>query len=239
MIIVVTAFVPIPGHPRSEEEYARLGQRLLECDFPVLRMEGELEACWLLQFLHGRGKDCYHALGDNPQKNTLAYHAVQAQKTDLLHEAMLFMPKATVFVWIDYGIFHVPGVTRQTLESFVLRACNERVIAIPGCWDRQAVHDDAYPNWRFCGGVMVVPREYVQPLDQAMKREYIRRLTDHNHVTWEVNVLASVEQRYPELPIWWYKADHNASLFTNYQATEAADGHDAKVTHKIRATSLK
>jgi hypothetical protein len=234
MVVVVTALVPIPDHPRSFKEYKRLGQQLLACDIPVMMIDGDLDMCWLARYLRWRGRDCYHSLGDNPQKNTLAYHVVQAQKTDWLHEASLFMPQTTVFVWIDYGIFHVLGVTRQVIESFVWRARNERVIAIPGCWDKQVAHDDAYPNWRFCGGVMVVPREYIVPLDHAVKREYLRRLADYNQVTWEVNVLASVEQCHPELPIWWFKADHNASLFTNYRSTEDADGQQTQELRGIQ-----
>ena len=43
--------------------------------------------------------------------------------------------------------------------------------------------------------------------------------------SWEVNTLARVEQRYPNLPIWQYKADHDQTMFTNYRATEYADEH--------------
>jgi hypothetical protein len=70
----------------------------------------------------------------------------------------------------------------------------------------------------------VVPRAYVFSLDAAMKREYVRWLRRNKHVTWEVNVLARVEQREPDLPFWWYKADHDSSIFTNYLSPEFADG---------------
>ena len=39
---------------------------------------------------------------------------------------------ADIFVWIDYGIFHVPGVTVRIIEQFLRRVENEQAIAIPG-----------------------------------------------------------------------------------------------------------
>jgi hypothetical protein len=35
------------------------------------------------------------------------------------------------------------------------------------------------------------------------------------NVTWEVNTLARAEQT-GKLPIRWYAADHNETMFTNY-----------------------
>jgi hypothetical protein len=223
MIVVVTGFVAIPDHPRSEQEYKNLGAALLGCDFPVMMIDGSLECCWLAQFLRWRGHECTHSIGDNPKKNTLAYHIVQAQKTAWLAEAAVFLPTTTVLVWIDYGIFHLKGVTRDILHSFVLRARNERAIAIPGCWGRNPIHDDAQPNWRFCGGTMVVPREHVEALNGAVRQEYVRNLMDKNHVAWDVNIWARAEENHPELPIWWYKADHDVSMFTNYRVAESVD----------------
>jgi hypothetical protein len=234
MIVVVTGYVPIPRHPRSQAEYEKLGRRLLETDIPVLQIEAKLEECWLARHLRWRGTPCTHSVGDNPRKNTLAYHIVQAQKTDWLLETALFMPQASVLVWVDLGIFHLSGVTSEIIRQFVLRARGERTIAIPGCWDRRHGHDDAWPNWRFCGGVMVVPRQYAAALDVAMKREYIDNLSKTNRVTWEVNVLAQVEQRNPDLPIWHYHADHDASIFENYQPGEHADGVVPREGREIR-----
>ena len=53
MIMAVTAFVPIPGHPRSEEEYPRLADAVdqLGVQMPLMSAEGELEHCWLYQYL--------------------------------------------------------------------------------------------------------------------------------------------------------------------------------------------
>jgi hypothetical protein len=232
MITVVSAFIPIPGHPRSEEEYHQLAAPLREMQHdrvPLMIAHGDIKDCWLFDHLCGRydmdTSQFSYSVDDNPQKNSLAYHIVQAQKTEWLELAATMDCLSDVFVWIDYGIFHVPGVTVRVLEEFFKRVEGEKAIAIPGCWEHgEFSYDDNHPCWRFCGGVMVVPRKYVRPLNLAMKREYVRWLEENHNISWEVNTLARVEWLEPDLPFWWYKADHNQTLFTNYKATEDADG---------------
>jgi hypothetical protein len=228
MISVVSAFVPIPGHPRSEEEYDRLGEPLLHhIDGRVLFAKGDLEHCWLSRYLSENfdPSDFSWSVADNPQKNSLGYHIVQAQKTEWLEIASNMDPFSDVFVWIDYGIFHVPGVTGAIIDAFLKRADSEQAIAIPGCWEKDEFkYDDNHPCWRFCGGVMVVPRRFIEPFNDAMKSEYVRWLGKTKNVSWEVNTLARLEQVDPDFPVWWYRADHDSTLFTNYRATERADG---------------
>lgn len=230
MITAVTAFVPIPGHPRSADEYHRLALPLvsMKSHIPLLVAEGELDKCWLFKYLHSHynmdTSQFSYSIADNPQKNSLAYHIVQAQKTEWLELAMIASPLTDVFVWIDYGIFHIPGMTQRIIAEFLQRVGNEQAIAIPGCWEQgEFTYDDHNPCWRFCGGVMVVPRKYVRPLNQAMKNEYVRWLEQNHNISWEVNTLARVEYLEPDLPFWWYKADHNSSIFTNYRTTKNAD----------------
>jgi hypothetical protein len=226
MITAVTAFVPIPGHPRSEAEYRELGGRLLsmETKIPLLYAEGALDQCWLHRYLCERGEEFTHSVADNPEKNSPAYHIVQAQKSEWLSAAAIVDPTADVFCWLDFGIFHVPGITERIIIDFLQRAENERTVTIPGCWDRNYTYDDANPCWRFCGGVMLVPREYVIAFDEAMQAEYRHWLWKTGNVSWEVNTLARVEKRHPDL-IWWYgPCDHDESMFTRYQTAEYADG---------------
>ncbi len=226
MITVVTAYVPIPDHPRSEAEFTRLGERLISIDHRVLAAKGDLEHCWLSSYLveHCDPEKISWSISDNPKKNSLDYHVVQAQKTEWLRIATYVDPLSDVFVWIDYGIFHVPGVTQKIIEEFLDRADSEQAIAIPGCWKKnQYSYDDNHPCWRFCGGVMVVPRKFVEPFNDAMKSEYIRWLHGTGNISWEVNTLARLEEIDPDFPVWWYEAGHDQTLFTNYRATENAD----------------
>src|SRR5215831_530930 len=228
MITVVSAFIPIPDHPRSELEYDTLGKKLLGIEHRVMFAKGDVQHCWLHEHLETEyGLDTSrfsYSIADNPRKNSLSYHIIQAQKTEWLEIALYVDPFADVFVWIDYGIFHVPGVTAEIIDAFLDRAESEQAIAIPGCWQKgQNPYDDNWPHWRFCGGVMVVPRKFISAFNFAMKLEYKRWLKETGNISWEVNTLTRLERRDPEFPVWHYFADHDKTLFTNYRATESAD----------------
>jgi hypothetical protein len=223
MIAVVTGFVPIPNHPRPASEYRQLGERLLNARVPhgdatLMALEMKLTDCWLYQWLNWRGEEFTHSVSDNPKKNTPAYHIVQAQKTEfVLEAARTYRQDIEVYVWVDFGIFHLTGMNDEVLVDFLRRAKNEKSITIPGCWDKNYTYDDDHPCWRFCGGVMIVPRRYVLEFDLAMKAEYLRWIKATNRLSWEVNTLARLEKERPDLPIWWFKADHNVTMFMNYQ----------------------
>lgn len=220
MIAVVTGFIPIPEHPRPASEYRQLGERLLNAQVPqgdaiLMAMEMKLTDCWLYQYLEWRGMEFTHSVSDNPRKNTPAYHIVQAQKCEFLVEAARSHSVADVFAWIDFGIFHLKGMTDQILIDFLRRARNEQSITIPGCWDKNYTYNDAHPCWRFAGGLWIVPRKFVIELDVMVKQEYISWIEKTNNLSWDVNCLSRLEKRWPK--IWWYRADHDSSLFSNYQ----------------------
>lgn len=214
---VVTGFVPT-ANPRPLEEYYKLGEKL--CMQPVVKKvfkDFPLEDCWLYKFLQEANRPVKHSEGDNPEKNTLEYHIIQHQKTDWMIRAALEDREPDVFVWIDYGIYHVPGVTVAVINKMLKRAEAEPEISIPGCWGKVKDHavDDTYPCWRFCGGVIVCAREYLFHLDKAIKVLTMNRILKTGNVTWEVNDWARAEQE-SNLPIRWYEADHNETMFTHY-----------------------
>src|SRR6516225_1231795 len=112
---IVTGFVPLPGHPRSEKQYRALAKKAFEdVHSEIAVFEGPLENCWLHCWLEenaGKGKkrDVHWPTADNPKKNSLGYMCIQAQKSQWIADATdLF--NDDVFVWIDYGIAHI-GVT--------------------------------------------------------------------------------------------------------------------------------
>jgi FkbM family methyltransferase len=218
--VVVTGYVKIPGHPRSDAEYDRLGAHLRELrGAPVHVFRCELEKCWLYDHAHDRRVD--HAVADNPKKNSLAYHVVQHQKTAWLVSALEINPRADVLVWLDYGIFHQPGVTLDVVEDFLRRVAARDEIAIPGCSAAASSSIDQ-PDWRFCGSSLVVPRDLAIAFHEAVRDVTLERLTKTGRVTWEVNDWAEVEHR-KMVPIRWYKADHNATQFTNYEAEKVEE----------------
>ncbi len=226
--VVVTGFVKIPGHPRTDEEYDRLGARLRELhSAPVRVFRDVLEDCWLHKHVHDRPVD--HAVGDNPKKNSLAYHVVQHQKTAWLVSALETNPSADVLVWLDYGVFHQPGVTVDVVDAFLRRVRAREEISIPGCFTPTATSSIDWPDWRFCGSSLVVPRDLVISFHEAVRAVTLERLAKTGRVTWEVNDWAEVERR-KMVPIRWYKADHNATQFTNYEAGKAEEQIMSDVT---------
>lgn len=212
---LVTGYVPIQGHPRSAEEYGRLGENLfggLRGDFIVHPFYETVQETWLAKLIQKLGIDVTHSTADNPKKNSLAYMCVQHQKFAWLLKAAIADPRPDTFVWVDYGINAI-GVTADVVSNF-MASVRMNDLAIPGCWPRNVLMiNDYFPCWRFCGGLMVVPRDQVHKLYKAIKQEVTNHIRKTGNVTWEVNSLAAVE---PTLPIRWYQADHNQTMFTNY-----------------------
>lgn len=224
---VVTGYVPIPKHPRTAEEYGRLGEQvfgpLAGAGVNIRRFMEPVENTWMmraiLEMAHRVGEQGIgHAVADNPTKNTLAYHCVQHQKFEWLLRASQEAPKdIQTFVWIDYGVGHVPGVDAHVVWDFLEKVKRRKGdFAIPGCWEKgQAIINHWFPCWRFCGGVFVVPRKKVKPLFEAVMSTVIEQVDKHAMITWEVNTLARAEQAGLIKPRW-YQADHNETMFTGY-----------------------
>ncbi len=216
---VVTAYVPIRNHPRSAAEYGKFGEQMfqnLKGSFSVKSFYEQVPQTWLHKMINDHfGGKIDHSVGDNPQKNSLDYHCIQHQKFAWLLKAALVNPSASTFIWMDYGIGHIPGVTPDVVNEFMTNV-RENDFAIPGCWSKEnTIINDSWPCWRFCGSMMVVPRSHLLKLYKTIKNQVFQHLTRTRNVTWEVNSLARAEVLLPE--IRWYQADHNETMFTNYK----------------------
>lgn len=221
---VVTGYVPIQGHPRTAEEYGILGEKvfgpLAGAGVKIKRYMETKEETWMWKHV-GRAKvPPTHSVHDNPKKNSLAYHCANHQKFGWLLKAAIENPKIDTFVWIDYGVGHVPGVDCHVVWDFLEQVKHRPGdLAIPGCHDmlpENVIVNDFYPCWRFCGGVLVVPRDRVHKLYKAVKGTALDHIAKVHNVEWEVNTLARAEKdgRLPKFR--WYQADHNETMFTGY-----------------------
>lgn len=217
---VVTGYVPIKNHPRPASEYGKLGEAAFSTlPVPVRAYYWPLERTWLQRALDLCPFEYTHSVSDNPAKNSVAYHCVNHQKFEwLAHDAALD-PDPDVFVWIDYGILHVPGITVAVIRDF-LDKVKKNDLAIPGCIDAPSVISDEHPCWRFCGGLIVAPRKQVHELNEAVRQNAIAHIKVTRNVSWEVNTLARIEKE-GRIPIRWYKADHNETMFTGYSNGES------------------
>jgi hypothetical protein len=214
---LVTAYVPIPNHPRSATEYGELGEKLSGVPVRKKCFYQAVDQCWLGKYIAHLPYTPRSMEHDNPQKNSLMYHIVQHEKTTWLKNAATEDPEVDVLVWVDYGIFRLPGITNQAIYEFMEKV-DDKAIYIPGCWDKPSAVEAAYPCWRFCGSVLAVPRRWVDTFDFACRTAARKHISTTKTVEWEVNTWARVEKAgIPKVPIHWYKADHDVTLFTGLE----------------------
>jgi hypothetical protein len=218
---LVTGYIPIQGHPRAASTYGELGEIFtkLDCvgaEFNVHPFYEQVGETWLWKLIKNQPYDVSHSAGDNPKKNSLAYHCVNHQKFGWLLKAALADPTAETYVWMDYGIAHQKGVTPDVINEF-MASIRKDDFAIPGCWPKEGLAiNDFFPCWRFCGSVFVVPRKHLKKLYKGVKYAVAQHMQKHRNLPWEVNTLAEAEKKMLVPPIRWYAADHDASMFTNY-----------------------
>lgn len=212
---LVTGYVPIPGHPRTAAEYGELGEKLSGVPVRKKAFYSRVEDTWLAKYINSMKHPPRSSEHDNPAKNSLAYHCVNHQKTSWLVQAANEYPDDDVMVWVDYGIFRLPGVDNHAIYEFMERL-DDKAIYAPGCWDRPEVIESVYPCWRFCGSVLAVPTKMVDQLDYAARVAARQHISATKNVEWEVNTWARVEAQ-RKLPFKIYKADHNVSLFDNLE----------------------
>jgi hypothetical protein len=210
---LVTGYIPIKGHPRGPDVYGALGEILGGVPVRKAAFYQRVEDTWLHKHVRSMLFPPKISGGDNPGKNTLEYHCVNHQKTEWLLNAVEKYPDEDVYVWVDYGIFHQPGICNEAIVRF-MESLDDKAIYAPGCWDRPPVIEAAIPCWRFCGSVLAVPKKFVPMLHYACVKNVFKHIRATNNVEWEINTWARVE-RSEKLPWHWYKADHDVSQFTN------------------------
>jgi len=219
IVKVVTGYIDIPNHPRGAYDYRVLGEKLLAAidGYEALVFDGPEQTVaqtWMAQALKGM-PNITRSVADNPEKNTLPYHCVQHQKFGWLSAAKMLDTEdpAQMYVWIDYGILHVPGVTPEVIQKYLARIDNcGGAVTLPGCWLIGDVPHDR-PCWRFCGGLMAVPSPLVKIFTRSAMGVAMRQISATRNVEWEVNTLARLEAL-DEVPMKWYKADHDQTMFT-------------------------
>ncbi len=208
---LVSGYVPITVTHRSQEAYHRLGQNLIDLPVPSSIYFDDIKDCWMYWEVQGKGYEARHA--EDYGKNTMEYHIVQHQKTTWMLRAMLENPSAEVFVWMDYGIFHMGGFTKEAVLEFLGECQGETAISIPGSWPKG---QEGGPCWRFNGSILVCHRNYLHRLDREIRDTAIIHAAVTDTVIWEVNIWDMIETA-GVLPIRWYGATHNAGMLTAYK----------------------
>lgn len=208
---------------RDNSKFKIAGDKLRKVNVPkYIANMYPLEGTWMHQFVQATtlGRSLHDqpplraAYNGNATKDTVDYMCVQHEKVEWMRDAARNDPHTDVFVWLDYGIFNLKGVTQDHVEGFLKTAEGENFISIPGCWDKAPVADDKI-CWRFCGGALVAHRRHLDALGQEIRNVARTYILEKGIVEWEVNTWARVELE-AALPIRWYSADHNPSMLINY-----------------------
>jgi hypothetical protein len=198
-VCVVTGYVPLPCEHRSREQYNELGAKLLECCERSIVFRQELGDCWLSRKIGNV---------EPGGKDSTAYHCVQHEKFSWLERAST-VTDATTLIWIDYGVFHMPGVTKEIVCDFIRRVEEAEPDVIVSPSGSEGDPFGSNPTWLFLGAVFVVPSRLTGWLSEKC-REHLDPLS------WEVNTLARVRGKHPE-QFRFYAANHNDSIFADYK----------------------
>jgi hypothetical protein len=149
----------------------------------------------------------------NEKKDTLKFIQITNSKPEFLKRAME-MSDADAFVWFDFGILKVSKSKDQFLKRLSKAPeCFSIIpnkIILPGCksWNDINMNElHVRPLWRFCGGIILIPRTLVQTFFNLCLNE-IKQCHSEGKLTWEANLWFVIEKKLPEL-FHWYAADCN------------------------------
>jgi len=232
--MLVTCFYDIYNKPEKFMEYIYLFYDLASSGIPIIvftdpslvskfrifpasvKVYGiPLENCELYSIAMKYNRDLPNTR--NNTKDTKEFLSIMNTKVEFLLKASNIVEDDT-FIWIDFGILKI---LKKSRDAFIekLKAVNNTVfdkIMIPGCWEFGRGFSVDSVHWRFCGGLFVIPRKYIQLFYNHSKNV----LTDfciipYYKLTWETNVWTIIEACAAKDIIQWYKADHDDSMIFN------------------------
>ena len=149
----------------------------------------------------------------HPTKDTKEFFSLMNTKIEFMKKGAALTDDPTL-IWLDMGLLKITTNKEKCLERLrALHACSFDKITIPGCWSHMPACDVNRVNWRFCGGLLIIPRRFLPSFYDHSKNV----LTDFctlpiYKLTWETNVWSVIEYCAEKENIVWYQADHNDSM---------------------------
>lgn len=234
--MIVTALYDIYNNPERVEYYVGLFQDIINAGLPLIvftdpslihlfdnhNAQGlkiialplsEFELYSIAMFYKGELPN-----SRNVVKDTQEFLALMNTKIEFIYKATQITPSEETYIWIDFGILKII----KDREAFInkLRIANERTfdkITIPGCWNYGCHVDYNNVNWRFCGGVFIIPSKLVS----NFYHQSIVKLTEicvlpNRGLTWETNLWYLIELDGAWKYIDWYLADHNDTILRDF-----------------------
>jgi hypothetical protein len=234
--MIITALYDIYDNPEKVEYYVALFQDIISADIPLIVFTDpslihlfdnhtvnrpKIIALPLNEFeLYSIAMSYKGELPSsrNIDKDTQEFFALMNTKIEFVYKATQITPSEQTYIWIDFGILKII----KDCTAFInrLRIASDRVfdkITIPGCWNYGCHVDYNNVNWRFCGGVFIIPNRLVENFYQQSKNKLTEICTLPNRgLTWETNLWYLIELDGMRKHIDWYLADHNDTILRNF-----------------------
>jgi hypothetical protein len=151
-------------------------------------------------------------------KDTQEFLALMNTKVEFIYKARQITPLEETYIWIDFGILKI--IKDKAVFINKLRVANGRIfnkITIPGCWNYGCSVNYNNVNWRFCGGVCIIPNRFVDIFYQHSKAKLAEICTLPNRgLTWETNVWYMIELDGGHEYMDWYFADHDDTILRDF-----------------------
>jgi hypothetical protein len=152
----------------------------------------------------------------NVTKDTKEFFGLMNTKTEFILRASELCEDDTL-IWIDFGILKISKYSERFINKLKsINTTSFSKIIIPGCWSFGRPFTVNSVNWRFCGGILVIPRKHVLTFYEHSKNVLNDFCKQSNYkLTWETNVWNIVEFCAMKNDIAWYFADHDDSMILN------------------------
>ncbi len=221
---MVTGYCPLPILNVSEARYRELGQELVSAvpfdqDFAEFAAD-TVERCWAYRYIKSMMP---HPAGPVPpdrfpdEWTACCSAIVNINKTRWLTQAL--DDGTDIYVWIDYGILKQQGMLPEHVTEFLRKVETDGKrdeIVFPGLVDKADAMSWATHHTRFCGSVLIVPRQFVVPFHAEMTRVVHAHVHGTGTLSYDVNYFAAVE-RNGFLPFRQYRAWWDQTQFTAYE----------------------
>jgi hypothetical protein len=153
----------------------------------------------------------------SPEKDTKEFFSLMNTKTEFVKKASELYPDAEQMAWIDFGILKIARNTERFIKRLQkIHDMPHSKIMIPGCWAQGLPMDVNAIQWRFCGGFLLIPKQFIDEFFQHSKNVLRDFCTMPQYkLTWETNVWYIIEVYAEQHNIKWYFADHDDSMILN------------------------
>lgn len=152
-----------------------------------------------------------------PEKDTKEFFSLMNTKIEFVKKASELYPDVEQFSWIDFGILKIVRNTDRFIKRLQkIDESSYSKIMIPGCWAQGLPMDVNAIQWRFCGGFLLIPKQFIPEFFQHSKNVLNDFCTMSQYkLTWETNVWYIIEVYAEQHNIEWYYADHDDSMILN------------------------